>query len=137
MRLFQGIGREFSCDSIVLYDVGDLEATKKFGEAILDQGNNRIVRVREKPEDPRSTLILTFMEIYPRHIIQKLLDFRGSGRNLDRMGDFNAWLVEKGESVYGYKLDGRWFDTGNSEHLEEAREYYEKKFDSFGWIDRV
>jgi glucose-1-phosphate thymidylyltransferase len=106
---------------IGLYDVKDREKARRYGVVQLN-GPCRIVAFEEKPEDPKSTLVSLGVYYFPREYKLRLYEYLQIERlNPDRIGDFLAWLSRK-ETLYGVEFDGRWFDIGDIESYDEARD---------------
>jgi len=116
-----------------LYDVGDLDVARQmnsltfFEDKIPSPGEYiQIKRLVEKDPNPISTIIAVMIEAYPRKIIDFFRKYIEKTDNHDRMGDFRAWLLNEGQiPIYGYLLNGKWFDIGLPEQLEEARRFYD------------
>lgn len=109
---------------VAVYDIKDREVVKHLGEITLGEGG-KIVRFREKPHDPETTLIATCCYIFPRGIKEKIGSYIESGGNKDAPGFFIEWLSEK-EIVHAHTFDSFWFDIGSQESLKAAREFVEK-----------
>jgi glucose-1-phosphate thymidylyltransferase len=101
-----------------LYDLGDLELATHYGIATVD-GEDRIVRVVEKPSDPASTLAATLTYLLPTEHVELVGRYLEEGQNPDNAGSFLAWLAQN-EPVYGYRFEGRWYDIGNHAQLLDA-----------------
>lgn len=107
--------------SVALFDVEDKELAKLYGVVSIDE-NQKIIDFEEKPSAPKSTLISTGLYVYPAKVISDFLRFTDE-HDTDKAGDFLAWLYPK-QDVYGWRTDGTWFDIGNREQLEQAREAF-------------
>jgi len=105
---------------IALYDVRDAELAKLYGVVQIDH-DARIVNFVEKPERPFSTLVSTGIYIFPRQVIDMTEEYLSKGGGRDRLGDFIQWLYKK-TPVYGYVLDGEWWDIGDIESYKKAVE---------------
>jgi glucose-1-phosphate thymidylyltransferase len=105
---------------IALYDVGDSELARLYGVVRVDD-EARIIDFVEKPEKPFSTLVSTGIYILPRQIFDMIEEYLGGGGGRDRLGDFIQWLHRK-TPVYGYVLDGDWWDIGDIESYRRAIE---------------
>jgi len=103
---------------IALYDVGDAELAKLYGVVQIDD-EVRIVDFVEKPERPASTLVSTGIYIFPKQVFEMIGEYLSGGGGRDRLGDFIQWLYKK-TPVYGYILDGEWWDIGDIESYERA-----------------
>ncbi len=107
-----------------VYDVKDMERMKQLGEVTID-GSGKIIRMREKPENPETTLASTCCYIFPAGIREKIKEYLSGGNNKDAPGHFIAWLAGRTD-VYAHVFDSYWFDIGDHETLEKAREFARK-----------
>ena len=80
----------------------------------------------EKPEKPKSTLVSTGCYLFPKEVLEKISEYLSEGNNRDAPGHFVKWLSENTD-VFGFKFEGKWFDIGSFESLQEANEYYSRK----------
>jgi glucose-1-phosphate thymidylyltransferase len=101
-----------------VYDVGNLDAIRSYSAIELD-GDDRVVRLEEKPEEPRTTLAGIALYFYPRHGLGLVREYLDAGNNPDQPGRFVEWLYPR-TPVYGWRLPGRWYDVGSKETLAEA-----------------
>jgi glucose-1-phosphate thymidylyltransferase len=107
---------------VAVYDIKDLEQVKnRFGEVFRDE-NEKLIRFREKPEKPESTLISTCCYIFPKDIKKWVAEYINGKNNKDAPGFFIDWLSKKTD-VFTYIFDKYWFDIGDHQTLEKAREF--------------
>ncbi len=104
-----------------IYDIKDRERVKQLGEVTVD-ADKKIIRFREKPEAPETTLISTACYLFPAGIRAQIKEYISSGGNRDAPGHFIKWLAERID-VYAHVFDSYWFDIGDHETLERAREF--------------
>jgi glucose-1-phosphate thymidylyltransferase len=104
--------------AIGVYDVGDLEAIRKYNAIELDE-SDRITFFEEKPERPTSTLTGIALYFYPRSALEVVGDYLAEGNNPDQPGRLVQWLYPR-MPVYAWRVPGRWFDVGSKETLAEA-----------------
>jgi glucose-1-phosphate thymidylyltransferase len=104
--------------AIGVYDVGDLEAIRKYNAIELDE-SDRITFFEEKPERPTSTLTGIALYFYPRSDLEVVGDYLAEGNNPDQPGRLVQWLYPR-MPVYAWRVPGRWFDVGSKETLAEA-----------------
>jgi glucose-1-phosphate thymidylyltransferase len=104
--------------AIGVYDVGDLEAIRKYNAIELDE-LDRITFFEEKPERPTSTLTGIALYFYPRSDLEVVGDYLAEGNNPDQPGRLVQWLYPR-MPVYAWRVPGRWFDVGSKETLAEA-----------------
>jgi len=115
---FADFGREKSAPALGVYDVGDLDAIRRYNAIELD-ADDRVMFFEEKPERPRSTLTGIALYFYPRSSLRLLREYLDGGNNPDQPGLFVEWLYSR-VPVYAWRVPGRWFDVGSKETLAEA-----------------
>jgi glucose-1-phosphate thymidylyltransferase len=104
--------------SVAVYDCDDLELATHYGIVEL-AADDRVQYFIEKPDDPPSTLAATATYLHPRSHLPLIGRYLDGGHAPDQAGSFIAWLYRR-EPVYGYRIDGDWFDIGNHAQLLEA-----------------
>ena len=104
--------------TVAVYDVGDLEKIKKYGNITIDSGGV-ITHFEEKPEKPQSTLAAVALYYYSREIIPLLTTYLAAGNNPDQPGRFVQWLYTR-KPVKTFQIKGKWLDIGSKETLKEA-----------------
>ena len=116
--------REKNAPVLGVYDVGDLEAIKKYN-AITIAGDGRITFFEEKPKEPQSTLTGIALYFYPRATLPLIRQYVAEGNNPDQPGRLVQWLYPR-TPFYTWRVPGLWFDIGSKETLEEANEIFGK-----------
>jgi glucose-1-phosphate thymidylyltransferase len=101
-----------------VYDVGDLDAIRRYSAIELD-GDDRVARLGEKPTEPPTTLAGIALYFYPRGALGLVRDYLDAGNNPDQPGRLVEWLYPR-TPVYGWRVPGRWYDVGSKETLAEA-----------------
>ncbi len=104
--------------TVAVYDVGDLEKIKKYGNITIDS-HGVITHFEEKPEKPQSTLAAIALYYYSREIIPLVTTYLAAGNNPDQPGRFVQWLYTR-KPVKTFQIKGKWLDIGSKETLEEA-----------------
>lgn len=108
--------------TIGLYDIKDIAGASKFGVVSID-GKNKITSFEEKPEKPKSSLIVMCLYYFPKETLGFINEYKAVSKALDAAGSYIAWLSEK-KNVYGFQFGGKWYDIGSIESLQEAQEYF-------------
>src|SRR6266498_2969613 len=75
--------REKKSTVLGVYDVGGLELVKKYSSINVD-GEGRITRFEEKPQNPTSTLIGIALYFYPRDVLPLIARYVAEGNNPDQ-----------------------------------------------------
>jgi glucose-1-phosphate thymidylyltransferase len=108
--------------TLATYDVGDLEAIKKYSAITLD-GEGVITSFEEKPAEPKSTLTGIALYYFSRATIPLFTTYIAAGNNPDQPGRFIQRLYPR-QRVQTFQITGTWFDIGSKETLEEANELF-------------
>jgi glucose-1-phosphate thymidylyltransferase len=104
--------------TVAVYDVGDLEAIKKYGNITVD-ADGTIARFEEKPQKPKGTLAAIAIYYYSPAVLSLLTTYLAAGNNPDQPGRFVQWLYTR-KPVKTYQIKGKWLDIGSKETLENA-----------------
>lgn len=107
----------------VLYDLKSTELAKEFGVVETNQ-DGTVKGFEEKPAQPKTTFISTGIYVLPKKAIGWMRTYLGEGNSPDKMGEFLEWAVKHGHPIHAIVHDERWFDIGNKEALDDARENY-------------
>ncbi|PYJ07129.1 MAG: nucleoside-diphosphate-sugar pyrophosphorylase [Verrucomicrobia bacterium] len=110
--------------TLATYDVGDLEAIKKYSSITIDS-EGVITHFEEKPAEPESTLTGIALYYFSREVIPLFRTYIAAGNNPDQPGRFIQWLYPR-QRVKTHQIRGTWFDIGSSETLEEANQIFAK-----------
>lgn len=105
-----------------VYDVGDLEAIKKYNAIEIDE-DHRITYFEEKPKNPRSTLTGIALYFYPRATLALIRQYLAEGNNPDQPGRLVQWMYTR-VPFYVWKVPGLWYDVGSIETLDEANRVF-------------
>jgi glucose-1-phosphate thymidylyltransferase len=115
---FVEFGRAKGAPALGVYDVGDLEAIRRYNAIELDD-DDRVTFFEEKPERPTSTLTGIALYFYPRSALGLVGEYLAEGNNPDQPGRLVQWLYPRTD-VYAWRVPGRWYDVGSKETLAEA-----------------
>jgi glucose-1-phosphate thymidylyltransferase len=108
--------------TLATYDVGNLEAIKKYS-AITTDSTGVLTSFEEKPAEPKSTLTGIALYYFSRDTIPLFTTYIAAGNNPDQPGRFIQWLYTR-KRVQTHQIKGTWFDIGSKETLEEANELF-------------
>jgi glucose-1-phosphate thymidylyltransferase len=89
-----------------------------FGVAELVNG--RVVRLEEKPAQPRSDLALVGVYMFTAPIFEAVNAIRPSARGELEITDAIQYLIDRGHTVSPHVVTGWWKDTGKLEDMLEA-----------------
>lgn len=104
--------------AIAVHRVTDPELIKQYGVVELDE-SDRVVSIEEKPARPRSDLAATAVYLYRAEDAALVSEYLEAGNSADAPGNFVVWLHTRAP-VYGYRIEGDWFDIGDPEQLLDA-----------------
>jgi glucose-1-phosphate thymidylyltransferase len=107
--------REKPAAQILLARVPD---PQMFGVAELAGG--RVVRLVEKPPEPKSDLALVGVYMFGREVFESVKRIRPSFRNELEITDAIQDLIDRGLEVRPHIVEGWWKDTGKLEDMLEA-----------------
>ena len=103
---------------ILLSRIAEKEHLRHLGVPELN-GDGRVVRIIEKPEDPPSDFAVTGIYFYDESVWDVIPTLEPSGRGELEITDVNNWFVDQGTMEYDV-LEGFWGDAG-----ESIEAYYE------------
>lgn len=104
--------------TVAIYDVGDIEAIKKYGNIAIE-ADGIITHFEEKPQKPRGTLAAIALYYYSPEVLSLLTTYLAAGNNPDQPGRFVQWLYTR-KPVKTFQIKGKWLDIGSKETLERA-----------------
>ncbi|HLD02799.1 MAG TPA: nucleotidyltransferase family protein [Candidatus Nanoarchaeia archaeon] len=104
-------------------DVHSVDAIKKLSAVQLD-ANNKVIDFVEKPENPKSTLCGTGINIFTKEAVGLLKQYIANHElNQDAPGFFIQWL-QKRVPIHAYVIDGikeKWYDIGAEEVYNQVK----------------
>jgi len=90
---------------------------QRFGCPVLSEG--RILRIEEKPKNPKSDYAVTGIYFYDATVFEKIGRTKPSSRNELEITDVNNMYLEEGSLTHSI-LDGWWTDAGTFASLLKA-----------------
>ncbi len=124
LKEFGDFCREKGAPVLAVYDVGDLEAIKKYNSIDVD-GDGRITFFEEKPANPKSTLTGIALYYYPKSALPLIRQYVEEGNNPDQPGRLVQWMYAR-TPFYTWRVPGIWYDVGSKETLEEASRIFSR-----------
>ncbi len=106
---------------IFLKEVSDPE---RFGVPEIVDG--KIIRVDEKPKEPKSRYAVTGLYLYDAHVWEAIHSLKPSGRGELEITDVNNFYITQGTMTYEI-LNGWWTDAGTFDTLLRAGNLAMKK----------
>jgi glucose-1-phosphate thymidylyltransferase len=100
---------------LTLSKVNDPE---RFGVPEIRDG--KIIRVEEKPRQPKSNFAVAGIYLYDHHIFEAVKSLKPSARGELEISDAHTLLIERGLNVGYSEITGWWKDTGKPTDLLEA-----------------
>ena len=114
-RFVREFEREKPAAQILLAHVPD---PQMFGVAELD--GDRVVRLVEKPKEPKSDLALVGVYLFSEHVFESVKRIKPSFRDELEITDAIQDLIDRHLEVRPHIVDGWWKDTGKLEDMLEA-----------------
>ncbi len=113
-RAVRDFEKQPSGAKILLKKVPDPE---RFGVPVFE--GNRIVRIEEKPEVPKSPYAVTGIYFYDPQVFEIIKTLKPSERGELEITDVNNGYIARGEMTW-HELEGWWTDAGTFESLLRA-----------------
>ncbi|MGZ4120456.1 MAG: glucose-1-phosphate thymidylyltransferase [Actinomycetota bacterium] len=107
---------ETACAAQIM--VTPVDDPQQYGVVELD--GDRVLRLVEKPANPKSNLALVGVYLFDRLIHDAVRALRPSARGELEITEAIQLLVEQGHNVSVHRVEGWWKDTGQPEDLLEA-----------------
>lgn len=102
---------------IMLQQVSD---PRSFGVAELDPATGRVRNLEEKPEQPKSDLVLVGVYLFTAAIHTAVASLKPSWRGELEITEAIQWLLDNGHTVNSTTITGYWKDTGNVTDMLEV-----------------
>jgi len=92
----------------------EVKNPQRFGVPVLE--GKRVVKIEEKPKQPRSPYAVTGIYFYDAHVFSIIKTLKPSGRGELEITDVNNAYIETGQLTWEI-LDGWWTDAGTIDSL--------------------
>lgn len=100
---------------------------ERFGCPVFDQEDpGRIVRIEEKPREPKSDLAVTGLYIFDEQVFDLIRQLEPSDRGELEITDVNNFYLRAG-ALRWVEFDGFWSDAGTFESLYRTNRYWAER----------
>ena len=99
---------------------------KRFGVPVFDKDGKKIIRIEEKPKDPKSNYAVTGLYVYDNKVFDNIRKIKPSKRGQMEITDVNNLYLKAGKLNWS-ALSGFWSDAGTPESLYRTGVYWAKK----------
>jgi glucose-1-phosphate thymidylyltransferase len=100
---------------------------QRFGCPVFDEADpGRIVRIEEKPKQPRSDFAVTGLYIFDATVFDFIKQLEPSNRGELEITDVNNYYLDENRLRW-VELDGFWSDAGTFESLYRTNRYWAEK----------
>ena len=93
---------------------------QRYGVAVLN-GNDRIIAIEEKPEQPKSDYAVVGAYFYDASVFDVIRTVEPSARGEYEITAVNNAYIQRGELEYSF-VRGKWVDAGTFDSLTEAHQ---------------
>ncbi len=120
--------------TMAVYDLGNPELVMRYSEVEMGD-DGRITRMVEKPERPKTSLVGIGIYVIPGKDFELIKEYVRENNHADNLGSLISWMIGRTE-VYGFRVDGDWYDVGNPDtYLESIRIFMEHHISPEAEID--
>ncbi len=117
--------KEKKAPCMTCYALQNKEEAKKFGVVQIDE-NNKVIDIEEKPQNPKSNLIVMGIYAIRKKDIKKLKKYYKDLEKDSKLCsniNFTHFLkdIYKEESVYAFPFQGQWIDIGSKEDYDKVK----------------
>jgi glucose-1-phosphate thymidylyltransferase len=108
--------------------LNEVEDPRPYGVAEVD--GERVLKLIEKPENPKSNLCLSGIYLFKPSIFFAIENIKPSFRGELEITDAVDFQIQKGKKVGYYKINGLWFDVGTPENMLLANQFLLSKIEN-------
>ena len=94
----------------------EMKDPTRFGVPVFDEKKKRIIKIEEKPKEPKSNLAQTGFYLYDNDIFSIIRTLKPSGRDELEITDANNIYLKRGKLKHAI-VRGSWSDAGTFESL--------------------
>jgi glucose-1-phosphate thymidylyltransferase len=98
--------------------IKEVKDPQRFGVVEFDD-NNKVLSIEEKPKVPKSSYAVTGMYIFDNTVLAKAKQLKPSDRGEVEITDLNNLFLKESSMDVAF-VNGKWFDTGTFESLNDA-----------------
>lgn len=92
---------------------------QRFGVPVFDKSGDHILKIEEKPREPKSNYAITGIYIYDKKVFSIAEQFRPSSRGEYEITDVNNFYIQRDEYKWSI-LETEWTDAGTVDSLHHA-----------------
>jgi glucose-1-phosphate thymidylyltransferase len=119
-RFIKDFQKEDQEAKVLLKEVMDPE---RYGVALLDEINNSIISIMEKPKNPKSRFCVTGIYFYDKKVFDLIDLLKPSCRGEKEITDLNNLYIKRKGLKYDF-LTSWWLDAGTHEALFKANKHF-------------
>lgn len=97
----------------------EVDDPARFGVPVFDATGTRIVRIEEKPSEPKSAYAQTGFYLYDAKIFADIKKLKPSSRDELEITDVNNLYLQRGDASFAF-VKGFWSDMGTFDSLLKA-----------------
>jgi len=109
---FEKDGKNFDLGAKIF--LKKIKNPQRFGVAEVSE--NRVMKIVEKPKNPKSDFAVTGIYFYDNTVFEKLKKCKKSDRGEYEITDLNNFYIEENNMQFGI-INGQWTDAGTHESL--------------------
>ncbi|OGY21679.1 MAG: spore coat protein [Candidatus Woykebacteria bacterium GWB1_45_5] len=99
---------------------------RRFGVPVFDKSGKKIIKIEEKPKDPKSNYAVTGLYVYDNKVFGYIRKIKPSRRGQLEITDVNNLYLKAGKLDWSV-LRGFWSDAGTAESLYRTGVYWARK----------